>query len=314
MLISELTYVCEIVDQGFNVSRAAIAQRTSQPSISRHIQSLERELGFQIFTRSKRRILGLTKPGEQLLDAARDIIAATRSLKHIGEDYVSEETGTLVVSSSHTQARYVLPAVIQEFSRRNPKVQVILLQGNPGQVEERLRRGEADVGIISRSPLDPIPPGIALIPCYDQQKVLITPPGHPLLDMERVTIAALAEYPLITFDTQFSTHSQVMRAFTNAGYKPNVTLSAIDADVIKTYVKHGLGVAILGDRAYNPSDDHGLCAINVQHLFQANKIYVGLEKQLYVRRYVTDFITLFAPNISRVMIMKALKTTRGSRK
>ncbi|MET7319604.1 LysR substrate-binding domain-containing protein [Streptomyces sp. NPDC005549] len=311
MLINQLEYACEIVDQGFNLSKAAEVHHTSQPSVSRHIQALEKELGFQIFARSKRRILGLTEPGQVLIESAREILAATNSLKYIRDDYVSQESGTLVISASHSLARYVLPQVIQDFSRRSPQVRIVLRQENPELVEGRVLHGEADLGFLSRNPLQPVPAGLGLLPCYEEPKVLITPEDHPLLTQE-VTLESLAKHPLITVDTQFTTHSDVMSAFRTAGFTPNVVLSATDVDVIKTYVRHGFGIAILGRSAYSAQEDTQLRATDLSHLIRSHQVCIELAVQAYVRRYVTDFISLFAPEISRRMVLDQIRMNADS--
>src|SRR5688572_11437147 len=262
MTLQQFRYVCEIVDRGFSVSRAAASLHTSQPSMSRQVQALEKELGFAVFTRTKRKILGLTKPGGEVLEVARKVLRATDGLRHIASDFSDGDAGTLVVTTSHTHARYVLPRVIQEFNRRHPKVRVTLRQGNPTQVAQWVSAGEADLSICS-TPTREIT-GIALLPCYEQHKVVLTPSKHPLLRAKPLTIAALALYPLITYDTDFTTHSQVMRAFEKAGYEPNVILSATDVDVMKTYVKCGLGVAIIAGLAYDPAEDRTLRAIDAR--------------------------------------------------
>jgi LysR family cys regulon transcriptional activator len=304
MTLQQFRYLCEIVDRGFSVSRAAASLHTSQPSMSRQVQALEKELGFAVFSRTKRKILGLTKPGGEVLEVARKVLRATDGLRHIASDFSDDDAGTLVVTTSHTHARYVLPKVIQEFNRRHPKVRVTLRQGNPTQVAQWVSAGEADLSICS-TPTRQIT-GIALLPCYEQHKVVLTPSKHPLLKAKPLTIKALAQYPLITYDTDFTTHSQVMRAFEKAGYEPNVILSATDVDVMKTYVKCGLGVAIIAGLAYDPAEDRTLRAIDARHLFESNTIFVGIQRHTYVRAYTLDFIKLFAPSLTKQKVVGAV--------
>ena len=304
MTLQQLRYVCEIVDRGHSVSRAASALHTSQPSMSRQVQALEKELGFAIFARSKRKILGLTKPGAEVVEAARKVLRATEGLRQIGSDFFTKDSGALVVTTSHTHARYVLPKVIQAFNHKYPKVRVTLRQGNPTQVAQWVSSGEADLSICS-SPTRPVA-GLALLPCYDQHKVVLTPRRHPLLKVKPLTIEALADYPLITYDTDFTTHSQVMRAFEQAGREPNVILSATDVDVMKAYVKCGLGVAIVAGLAYEAEEDRELRAIPARHLFESNKIYIGLQKHTYLRSYALDFIRLFSPAMTKEKVMRAV--------
>ena len=295
MNLQQLRYVCEIVERGMSVSRAAAALHTSQPSMSRQIQSLEKELGVTVFVRSRRRILGLSKPGEEVHALARQVVRDTERLRHVGREYLQQEAGTLVVTTSHTHARYVLPKVIREFARRHPRMRVTLRQGNPTQVAQWVSAGEADLSICS-IPTRHIP-GTVLIPCYDQHKVVLTPNRHPLLKAGKLTLAALAKHPLITYDPEFTTYGQVMQAFADAGLVPHIALSATDVDVMKTYVKEGLGVAIMAGLAFDPKEDTGLAAIDARHLFASNKIYVGVQRQAQLRDYALDFISLFSPGI-----------------
>ena len=304
MTLQQLKYVCEIVERGLSVSRAAASLHTSQPSVSRQIQALEKELGIVIFSRSKRRILGLTQPGAEVLEVARKVLRATDGLRHIGNDFFARDAGTLVVTTSHTHARYVLPKVMQAFNRMYPKVRVTLRQGNPTQVAQWTSSGKADLSICSNPPQRVT--GLALLPCYDQHKIVLTPRKHPLLKTTPLTIAALAQYPLITYDSEFTTHSQVMRAFESIGQEPNVILSATDVDVMKAYVKCGLGVAIVAALAYDAREDRELRAIDARHLFEPNKIYIGIQKHRYLRGYALDFIKLFAPSMTTDKVLKAV--------
>ena len=306
MTLLQLRYLCEIVDRGMNISAAAVALHTSQPGMSRQIQALERELGVTIFLRSKRRILGLTETGAQVREIARKVLHATDGLRHIGRDFSTLDSGTLTVTTSHTHARYILPGIIQAFSRKYPKVRITLRQGNPVQVAHLVNTGKADLSICSR-PAQEIP-GLALIPCYDQHKVVLTPARHPLLRMNHLTIRALARYPLITYDSEFPTYAQVMQAFAAEDCEPNVILSATDVDVMKEYVKRGLGVAIVAALAYKAKEDRGLRAIDARHLFESNKIYVGVQKHTYIRGYVFEFVRLFAPKITREIMERAVSS------
>ncbi len=304
MTLQQLKYLCEIVDRGMNISAAAQALHTSQPGMSRQIQALERELGVTIFLRGKRRILGLTETGAQVREIARKVLRTTDGLRHIGRDFSALDTGTLTVTTSHTHARYILPGIIQAFSRKYPKVRITLRQGNPVQVAQLVSAGKADLSICSK-PAHEVP-GLALIPCYDQHKIVLAPARHPLLRMSHLTIKALARYPLITYDSEFPTYAQVMKAFAAADCEPNVILSATDVDVMKEYVKRGLGVAIVAALAYNAKEDRQLRAIDARHLFESNKIYVGVQKHTYVRGYALEFVRLFAPKITRETIERAV--------
>ncbi|MBI3067429.1 MAG: LysR family transcriptional regulator [Betaproteobacteria bacterium] len=304
MNLQQLRFVCEIVSKGLSISKAAVALHTSQPSMSRQIQALEKELGVVIFSRSKRRILGLTKLGAEVHAVANKVVQQTESLRHIGDDFLSKDSGSLVVATSHTHARYVLPKVVQQFIRLYPKVRVTLRQGNPTQVAQWVSARQADLSICA-SPIQDVP-NLALLPCYDQHKIVLIPHKHPLSRRTRLTIEALARYPIITYESDFSTHSQVMRAFAKAGQEPNVILIATDVDVMKTYVKCGLGIAIVAAVAYDPEEDRELRAIGARHLFDSNKIYVGIQKHTYLRAYALDFIKLFHPGMTREKVQTAV--------
>jgi LysR family cys regulon transcriptional activator len=302
--LQQLKFLCEIVDRELSISNAAAALHTSQPSVSRQIQALEKELGVAVFARSRKRILALTKPGVEVLQIARRMVRDAGNLSQVGNEFTDKDSGDLVITTSHTHARYVLPSVIKKFTAEYPKVRVILRQGNPTQIAEWASSGAADLSI-SSEPIRPIP-DLALLPCYDHPKIVLTPLKHPLLRERTLTIAELARYPLITYDSEFATHSQVMRAFESKQIKPNVILSATDVDVMKTYVKHGMGVAIVASLAYDPKEDRALRAIDAKHLFESNKIYVGIRKQSYLRGYVFRFIRLFSPKLTRDRVERAV--------
>lgn len=306
MTLQQLRYLCEIVDRGLSVSRAAAALHTSQPGMSRQVQALERELGVVIFRRSKRRILGVTEPGEEALAIARKVVRDAEGLRHLGRDYFGREGGTLTVTTSHTHARYVLPDVIQAFTARYPKVRLTLRQGSPAQVAQWVATGDADLFICSSATREI--PGLVLLPCYDQHKIVLAPRRHALARLTRpLRLADLARHPLITYESDFSTHSQVMRAFEDAELTPNIILSATDVDVMKAYVKRGMGIAIMAALAYDKKDDTELTAIPARHLFQPNKIYVGIKRDAHLRRYALDFIALFAPGLSHQTVLGAIE-------
>ena len=229
MKLQQLRFLCEIVDRELSISNAAAALHTSQPSVSRQIQALEKELGVAVFARSRKRILGLTKPGIEVLQIARRMVRDAENLSQVSNEFTAKDSGDLVITTSHTHARYVLPSVIKKFAAEYPKVRVILRQGNPTQIAEWASSGDADLSI-SSEPIRPIP-NLVLLPCYDHPKVVLTPLKHPLLGKRALTIEELARYPLITYDSEFATHSQVMRAFESRQLKPNIILSATDVDV-----------------------------------------------------------------------------------
>ena len=304
MTLQQLRFICSVVDCGFSISEAAASLHTSQPSMSRQIQMLESELGFPIFVRIKRRLISLTKPGERAHELARRVVRISESLRHVRDDFHSTDVGTLIVSTSHTQARYVLPRVLEEFNKLYPRISVTLRQGNPAQLTNWVRSGEADVSI-GGTPVEATA-GVALISCYDEHKILLVPRRHPLLKCKRLTLKEIARYPLITYDSDFLTHSQLRRAFAKANCEPKIILSATNVDVMKPYVKGGFGVAVVGELSYQPNEDLKLQAIDARQLFETSTIYIGLRQHTHVRQYVLDFIKLFKPTLTEERIVEAI--------
>ena len=304
MTLQQLKFICEVVNCGLSVSKAAASLHTSQPSMSRQIQALENELGMKIFLRSKRRLIELTKPGEQVHELARKALSITDGMRHIRNDFYAMHAGSLVVATSHTQARYVLPKVIQHFKKRYPQLQITLRQGNPTQIAQWVSSGEADLSI-GGEPTCQIP-GIALLTCFDEYKIVLTPRKHPLANISRLTIAQLSRYPLITYDSNFRTNAQISEAFAKKNRKPNIILNATNPDVMKPYVRCGLGIAIVGECAYDPKEDSGLRAIEAKHLFEPTTIYCGIRKHTYIRRYVFDLIKFLAPNMTQDKLSQAV--------
>lgn len=304
MQLKQLMYVHEIVERGFKVGEAAVALHTSQPSVSRQVQALENELGVMIFVRQNKRFLGLTKPGAEVLKIARRVLRDTDNLRHVGEEYTDQASGSLTVSTSHTQARYVLPRVIQAFAALHPNVTVILRQGPPLHTAQWVHDGQADLSI-SPDATEPVP-DVVLLPCYEHQKIVLVPVKHPLLAKKPLTLKALAEYPLITYDTKFVTSAYVANAFAAEKLVPKIVLTATDVDVMKTYVKSGLGVAIVPELAYDRKEDRALRAIDARHIFAPSRISIGIAKNGYLRSYAYDFIQMVSPNLTREMIERAV--------
>ncbi len=256
MNLQQLRYLCAIVDHGLNVSDAAEALFTSQPGISKQVRLLEDELGVQVFVRHGKRLAALTPAGNSVVATARRALREIENLRRVGAEYRSEDTGTLAIATTHTQARYVLPPVIRDFAARYPKVRVILHQGNPLQVAEHTAHGDADVGIATEAVASF--PELVTLPCYEWNRCVLVPRGHPLAKTVPLTLAALARHPIITYDFSFTGRSKINDAFDAEGLTPNVVLTALDADVIKTYVELGMGVGLIAQMAYDPVRDTGL--------------------------------------------------------
>ncbi len=305
MKLHQLRYLHEVVRQGLNITSAAEALFTSQPGISKQIQLFEEELGLQIFQRNGKRLTGVTEPGAQILALANKVIRDIDNIKRVGEEFSDVETGTLTIATTHTQARYKLPAAVKEFMSLYPKVKLNIHQGNPSQVVEQVVNGDADIGIATESISEV--EGLLCLPCYQWNRCVVVPPGHPLLTDGALTLEKLAKYPLITYDFGITGGTLVSNTFSNAGLSPNVVLTAIDADVIKTYVSLGLGVGLLANMAYDAERDTHLVRLDVSHLFPDSTTYVGVRKDAFLRGYMYGFIELIAPQFDRAAVNAALK-------
>ena len=305
MNLQQLRYLCAVVDHGMNVSVAADALFTSQPGISKQIRQLEDELGVPIFIRQGKRLAALTAGGEVIVATARRALQELNNLKRVGAEFKSEDTGTLAIATTHTQARYVLPPVLKRFAERYPKVRLLLHQGNPAQVAEQTQGAEVDVGIATEALADY--PGLVSLPCYTWNRCVLVPKGHPLGKVRPLTLEALARYPIVTYDFSFTGRSQINAAFAAKDIEPNVVLTALDSDVIKTYVELGFGVGIVAQMAHDPARDTQFDKIDAAHLFAASTTRLALRRGAYLRGFVYEFITLFAPQFDRSAIDAALQ-------
>ncbi len=305
MNLQQLRYLCAVVDHGLNVSVAADALFTSQPGISKQIRQLEEELGVPIFIRQGKRLAALTAGGEVIVAIARRALQEINNLKRVGAEFKSEDTGTLAIATTHTQARYVLPPVLKRFAERYPKVRLLLHQGNPAQVAEQTQRSDVDVGIATEALADY--PGLVSLPCYTWNRCVLVPNGHPLAKVRPLTLEALARYPIVTYDFSFTGRSEINAAFAAKGIEPNVVLTALDSDVIKTYVELGLGVGIVAQMAHDPARDTQFEKLDASHLFAASTTRLALRRGVYLRGFVYEFITLFAPQFDRSAVDAALQ-------
>jgi len=271
--------------------------------VSRHLYTLEEQLGFAVFIRTRKRIVGLTDLGREVLRAARRITDEFEKLGQLGKDD-SERSGQLTIAASHTHARYSLPNIVTKFAKRYPRIKLVLRQGNANQVAQWVSTGASDFGI-SAMPTE-MPEALIFFPCYEHHRVILVPIGHPLLTYRRVRLEELARYPLITYEPPLAFHATVIQAFASKGLDANIVLSATDVDVMKTYVNCGLGVAIVASLAYDQNVDASLRAINADHLFQPTMINVALRRRSHLRPFVYDFIHLFAPALNRDLIQRRL--------
>ena len=304
MKLEQLRAVVEIVRQGYSVSRAAEALRQPQPAVSRQLKTLERELGVDVFVRERQRLKGPTRPGAAIIEVAGRVLADTAKLAKIARDFHADEDGSLTIATTHTQARYALPPLVEAFVKRHPDVQVMIRQGSPEEIVALVRAGEADVCIGSESKEAG---ELALFPCYEMRRIVVAKPDHPLLHVPRLTLETLVRYPIITYDAPFIGRSRLLRSFEAQGLKPRIVLSAIDTDVIKAYVERGLGVAVIASLAFDPERDTRLAARDASHLFESNTIHLGVRRNDYLRRYVLDFIEMYAPALTRERVQRALR-------
>ena len=310
MKLQQIRYACEVARQGLNISAAAEALHTSQPGISKQVKSLEDELGVEIFVRHGKRIAALTEPGKTVLAISERLLAEADNLKRAGEEFANEKLGTLTVATTHTQARYALPKAVAAFKKRYPKVRLVLHQGNPTQICEAVMAGEADLAIATESIAEY--PELVSLPCYQWNRCVVVPPAHPLLKVKPLTLEAIAQYPVVTYDFAFAGRSQINKAFEKRGLAPNVVLTALDSDVIKTYVELGLGIGILASMGFDPRRDRGLHALDASHLFESSTTRLGIKRGAWLRGYAYDFIELFAPRLSRDLVEKTVMEKTGT--
>ena len=305
MKLQQLRYLREVVRRGLNVSDAAEALYTSQPGISKQIRLLEDELGVQILVRHGKRVVDLTEPGRIIVEIAERMLHDAENLRAVGREFGKEATGTLSLATTPTQARYALPAVVQRFVQHHPRVRLSLHEGSPENIIEMVADGAVDVGIVTESYAQVA--NLVMLPCYQWNRGIFTPPDHPLLKETPLTLEAVARYSIVTYDFAFTPDSPIGKAFDARGLKPNIALTAVDADVIKGYVELGVGVGILAQMAYDPARDTGLRVIDASHLFEPSMTRIALRRNAYLRRYVYAFIELFAPHLSRAVVEKTMR-------
>lgn len=305
MNLHQLRFVREAVRQNFNLTEAAKALFTSQPGVSKSIIELEEELGVDIFTRHGKRIRGLTEPGRLILKSVEAIMQEIDSLKNIGREFAAQDSGSFTIATTHTQARYALPSVVQNFMQTHPKVRLSLLQGNPKQVADMVLRDQADMAIATETIAEV--DGLISIPFYQWEHVVVVPKDHPLLKIAALSLDELANYPLITYDSAFAGRNKIDQAFALRQIKPEILLEAIDADVIKTYVELGMGIGLIAGMAFDAARDKNLQAIPVGNLFGMNTSHIALKQGAYLRSYVYSFIELLVPTLNRKLIDQVLQ-------
>ena len=305
MKLQQLRYLREVVKRGLNVSEAAEALYTSQPGISKQIRMLEDELGVQILVRHGKRVVDLTEPGRIIVEIADRMLKDADNLRAVGQEFGKEDTGQLTIATTPTQARYALPAVVQRFIQRHPRVRLGLHEGSPEQIVDLVTAGAVDIGIVTES--YPELATLVMLPCYRWNRAVITPADHPLLKEKSLTLEAIARFPIVTYDFAFNADSPIRKAFDARSIKTNVVLTAVDADVIKGYVELGVGVGIVAEMAFDPERDLALRSIDAAHLFEPSTTRIAVRRNAYLRRFVYDFIELFAPHLSRAVVEKTMR-------
>ena len=304
MNLHQFRFVQEAVRRGLNLTETAKALHTSQPGISKAILELEEELGVDIFARHGKRLRRVTEPGQHVLRSIEIIMREVANLKRIGEEYSLQDSGTLSIATTHTQARYVLPEPVAQLRRRFPKVHVTLHQGAPEQVARMLLDDAADIGLATESLAEV--DALVSLPCYEWQHVLVVPAGHPLATVERPTLEQIAAEPLVSYQSAFAGRRRVDAAFAQRGLAPRIVLEAIDSDVIKTYVRLGLGVGLVAEMAMAGETGGDLVAHPVGHLFGNNVARVAFKRGAYLRHFVYAFAELLSDRLPRALIERAL--------
>lgn len=306
MNFQQLRSVREAARHGFNLTDVAQLLHTSQPGVSRQIRELEEELGVDIFIRVGKRLTGLTQPGEVLLPIVERLLLDAENLRRVGADFSASVQGQLSIAATHSQARYALPQVVHEFRQSYPQVRLHLHQGTPRQVAQMLISGEADIGVATEALSHE--EGLVTLPCYRWTHSIVLPYGHALLQRTQlITLQELAAYPIITYEQGYTGRAHIDEAFGREGLQPDVVLTAMDADVIKTYVELGMGVGIVASVAVDAERDQHLQALDAGHLFQVNVTRLGLRRGAWLRGYAYDFIERFVPTLTRDTVERAVQ-------
>lgn len=304
MKLQQLRYIVEVANHSLNVSATAESLYTSQPGISKQVRMLEDELGIQIFERSGKHLTQITVAGHEVIKIAQEILAKVESIRSVAGQYTNPDQGTLHISTTHTQARYALPEVIKGFIKRYPMVSLHMHQGSPAQISESVAKGTSDFAIATEALH--LYEDLVTLPCYHWNRSVIVPKDHPLATCSMLTVEELAQYPLVTYTFGFTGRSELDAAFSRVGLVPKIVFTATDADVIKTYVRLGLGVGVIATMAVDTEIDKDLVLLDGSHLFQASTTKICFRKGIFLRSYMYDFIERFAPHLTREIVDKAL--------
>ncbi|MDN5873809.1 MAG: HTH-type transcriptional regulator CysB [Sinobacteraceae bacterium] len=300
MKLRQLVYIHEVAQRGLNVTAAAEALFTSQPGVSKQIRMLEDELGVEVFQRHGKHLTEVTPAGKQILQYTERLLRDIHNIESTAQEFRAVDSGELSLATTHTQARYALPPIIQKFRNKYPKVHLQLHQGSPPQIAHLAADGKADFAIATEA-LEHFSQ-LVMLPCYRWNRCVLVKPGHPLADKTRLELRDIAAHPIVTYTFGFTGRSKLDQAFSARGLKPDVVLTAVDADVIKTYVRLGLGIGIIADMAYDPATDADLVRLGAEHLFEASTTHIGFRYGSFLRGYMYDFLSDFAPHLTREII------------
>ncbi len=304
MKLQQLRYIVEVLNNNLNVSATAESLYTSQPGISKQVRMLEDELGIQIFGRSGKHLTHVTPAGNEVINIASQILSKIEAIKAVAREHTQPDEGRLRIATTHTQARYALPEVIQGFIKRYSKVSLHMYQGTPAQISDAASKGDADFAIATESLH--LYNDLIMLPCYHWNRSIIVRPDHPLAKKRDISIEDIAKYSLVTYVFGFTGRSELDRAFNAAGVVPKIAFTATDADVIKTYVRLGVGIGVIASMAMDPKIDSDLVTINASHLFKSSTTKIGFRRGTFLRGYMFDFIERFAPHLNRDLVTRAM--------
>lgn len=303
MKLQQLRYIWEVAHHDLNVSATAQSLYTSQPGISKQIRLLEDELGVEVFARSGKHLTRVTPAGEAILKTAGEILRKVESIKQVAQEFCNEQKGSLSIATTHTQARYALPGPIKTFIERYPEVSLHMHQGTPMQISELAADGTVDFAIATEA-LE-LFSDLIMMPCYKWNRAIVVPKNHPLAQLSNISLEDVAQHPIVTYVFGFTGRSKLDEAFMERGLAPKVVFTAADADVIKTYVRLGLGIGIVAKMAYDPELDSDLVAIDASHLFEPSITKIGFRRGTFLRGFMYEFIELFAPHLTKAVVEEA---------
>jgi len=303
MKLQQLRYIWEVAHHDLNVSATAQSLYTSQPGISKQIRLLEDELGVEVFSRSGKHLTRITPAGEAILKTAGEILRKVEGIKQVAQEFSNERKGSLSIATTHTQARYALPKVIGEFIQQYPEVALHMHQGTPMQISEMAADGTVDFAIATEA-LE-LFSDLVMMPCYQWNRSIVVPANHPLAQNSNLTLEDVAKHPIVTYVFGFTGRSKLDEAFIDRGLAPKVVFTAADADVIKTYVRLGLGIGIIASMAYDPQLDSDLVRLDARHLFQPSTTKIGFRRGTFLRGFMFEFIELFASHLTRDVVEEA---------